>query len=284
MATGLSTATVGEALGGAIDALSAAGVDSPRLDAELLLEAASGYSRADLIASPEAELPKGAGREFAALVRRRAGREPVAYVLGRKGFRSIELRCDGRALIPRPETELLVEIALEISPRRVLDVGTGTGAIALAIADELPDCAVLATDTSAEALALATENAEALGMGERVSFVSGSIPPDTGAIDLLVSNLPYISEQDWQGLEPEVREFEPRHALVAGPSGFEAFEELIGGRTGIQVLSQPPSAVALEVGQGQADEVSAMLGLAGFSQVEVRRDLAGIDRVVLANR
>lgn len=284
MATGLSTATVGEALGGAIDALAAAGVDSPRLDAELLLEEASGYSRADLIASPEAELPKGAGRGFAALVRRRSSREPVAYILGRKGFRSIELRCDRRALIPRPETELLVEIALELSPQRALDLGTGTGAIALAIADELPDCEVLATDISAEALSLAAENTKALGMGERVFLLSGSVPHDAGSIDLLVSNLPYISEQDWQGLEPELREFEPRQALVSGPSGLEAFEELIIGPTGIPMLPESPSAVALEVGEGQAAEVAAMLEVTGFSQVEVRPDLAGIDRVVLAKR
>ena len=284
MAAGLSTATVGEALGGAVDALSAAGVDSPRLDAELLLEAATGYSRADLIASPDADLPKGAGREFAALVRRRSAREPVAYILGRKGFRSIELRCDRRALIPRPETEMLVEIALELSPRRVLDVGTGTGAISLAIADELPDCEVIGSDTSPEALALAAENADALGFAERVSFLSASVPPDLGPIDLLVSNLPYISEKDWHGLEPELREFEPRQALVAGPSGLEAFEDLISGPTGIQRLSGSPAAIALEVGEGQAAEVAAMLEASGFDQIEVRTDLAGIERVVLARR
>ena len=284
MAAGLSTATVGEALGGAVDALSAAGVDSPRLDAELLLEAATGYSRADLIASPDADLPKGAGREFAALVRRRSAREPVAYILGRKGFRSIELRCDRRALIPRPETEMLVEIALELSPRRVLDVGTGTGAISLAIADELPDCEVIGSDTSPEALALAAENADALGFAERVSFLSASVPPDLGPIDLLVSNLPYVSEPEWQGLEPELREFEPRQALVPGPSGLEAFEELIGGPTGIQRLSEPPTAIALEVGEGQAAEVAAMLEASGFDQIEVRTDLAGRDRVGLARR
>lgn len=284
MAAGLSTAKVGDALGAAIDALVAAGVDSPRLDAELLLEEASGYSRADLIASPEAELPRGAGREFAGMIRRRCAREPVAYILGRKGFRSIALRCDKRALIPRPETELLVEIALELAPRRVLDVGTGTGAIALAIADELPDCEVLATDTSAEALSLAIENGESLRLSDRVSFVPGSIPLDAGSIDLLVSNLPYVSEQEYLDLEPDLREFEPRQALVPGPSGLEAFAELLAGPSGISALSEPPASIALEVGEGQTSEVAAMLEAAGYDRIEVRPDLAGIERVVLAKR
>lgn len=284
MAAGLSTATVAEALGGAVDALTAAGVDSPRLDAELLLESVSGYSRADLIASPEAELPKGTGREFAGLIRRRSSREPVAYILGRKGFRSLELRCDRRALIPRPETELLVEIALEIAPRRVLDVGTGTGAIALAIADEMPGCEVFATDTSPEALSLARENAESLGSSDRISFIADSVPPDSGSFDLLVSNPPYVSEMEWQGLEPELREFEPRQALVPGPSGLEAFTELIGGLSGISRLPEIPASIALEVGEGQAAEVSAMLEAVGYERIEIRPDLAGIERVVLAKR
>lgn len=259
-------------------------MDSPRLDAELLLESVSGYSRADLIASPEAELPKGTGREFAGLIRRRSSREPVAYILGRKGFRSLELRCDRRALIPRPETELLVEIALEIAPRRVLDVGTGTGAIALAIADEMPGCEVFATDTSPEALSLARENAESLGSSDRISFIADSVPPDSGSFDLLVSNPPYVSEMEWQGLEPELREFEPRQALVPGPSGLEAFTELIGGLSGISRLPEIPASIALEVGEGQAAEVSAMLEAVGYERIEIRPDLAGIERVVLAKR
>jgi release factor glutamine methyltransferase len=179
---------------------------------------------------------------------------------------------------------MLVEIAHEISPRRVLDVGTGTGAIALAIADEIPGCEVIATDTSSEALALGSENVEALGLAERVSLLWGSVPPDASPIDLLVSNLPYISEQEWQGLEPELREFEPRQALVSGPSGLEAFKELINGPTGIQRLSGSPTAIALEVGEGQASEVATMAGAVGYEQVEIRRDLAGIDRVVLATK
>lgn len=283
-ATGLSAATVGQALGGALDALTAAGIDSPRLDAELLLERASGLSRADLIASPETELPRGAGREFATLVRRRVAREPVAYILGSKGFRTIELRCDRRALIPRPETELLVEVALELSPRRVLDVGTGTGAIALAVASELPECEVVASDTSDAALSLARENAEALQLGGRIEFVEGSLPDGGAVFDLLLTNLPYVSESDWQRLEPELREFEPREALTPGPSGLEALIELLTGPSGIALLSEPPEAIALEVGEGQAPAVGDLLEQAGYDRIEIRRDLAGIERVVLGRR
>ncbi|MFM9043490.1 MAG: N5-glutamine methyltransferase family protein, partial [bacterium] len=205
-------------------------------------------------------------------------------MLGRKGFRSIVLRCDNRALIPRPETEMLVEIALELAPRRVLDVGTGTGAIALAIADELPDCEVIATDTSPEALSLASENLDALGLADKVTLESGSVPAASGEFDLLVSNLPYVSEAESQGLEPDLREFEPRQALVSGPSGLEAFEGLLAGPSGISALRDSPESIALEVGEGQARAVAAMLESAGHHRIEVRPDLAGIERAVLARR
>ena len=284
MFAAMSTAKLGDALGAAIDALAAAGVDSPRLDAELMLEAASGFSRSEIVASPERELPSGAGSEFGRLVRRRAAREPVAYILGRKGFRSIELRCDRRALIPRPETELLVEIAVELQPSKVLDVGTGSGAIALAVADEIPDCEVFATDLSPSALALAAENATSLGLAHRVTFELASVPGEGPAFDLLLSNLPYVAEAEWPDLEPELREFEPPEALVPGPTGLEAIEELIRGPSGIASLGGPPPATALEVGEGQAGDVAEMLSEAGYGRIEVRRDLAGIERVVLGRR
>jgi release factor glutamine methyltransferase len=150
--------TVGDALAAATDALAAAGVGTPRLDAELLLAEASGIDRARLIAYPETGVEPPAARAFGVMLRRRLRREPVAYILGRKGFRRIELAVDRRVLIPRPETELMVEIAHELLPATVLDVGTGSGAVALAIADELPDARVHATDTSLDALAVATSN------------------------------------------------------------------------------------------------------------------------------
>ncbi len=141
---------------------------SPRLDAQLLLAEATGLSRATLVARPEQPVDAAAARRFATMLRRRLRREPIAYVLGRKGFRRIELEVDGRVLVPRPETEMLVELALEVGPRTVLDVGTGSGAIALAVADELPAAAVTATDVSADALDVARANAARLGLGDRV--------------------------------------------------------------------------------------------------------------------
>jgi release factor glutamine methyltransferase len=271
----VSTTSVADALQGATDGLRAAGVESPRLDAELLLGEAIGWDRARIAADPGAELPGGASRAFGGMVRRRIRREPVAYILGRKGFRGIELEVDRRVLIPRPETELLVELALELSPRTVLDVGTGSGAAALAVAEELPEAEVTATDTSSEALVLARANAERLGLAERVSFREGSVPP--GQFDLLLANLPYVSESDWDGLAPEIREFEPRSALVAGPTGLEAIElllESIGG-------GARPATIALEVGAAQADRVDELLRELGYGLVERRPDLAGIERMVL---
>lgn len=271
-----STGSVGEALRAAADALEAVGVETPRLDAEVLLAEATGWERARLAAEPEADVPAPAGRRFGEMVRRRLRREPVAYVLGRKGFRHLELEVDRRVLVPRSETELLVELAVELAPRRALDVGTGCGAVALAIAAELPGCEVLATDTSAAALAVARANAERLGLADRVELVEAMLPPDHGPLDLIVANLPYVSEAEWDGLQPEVREWEPREALLSGPDGLDAIRALV------PVAAAP--ALALEVGAGQAPAVSELLFEAGFERVETRPDLAGIPRVVWGTR
>ncbi len=267
--------SVAVALGSAADALAAAGIDTARLDAELLLERATGRDRARLAASPEAGVDAGAAREFGAMVRRRLQREPVAYILGSKGFRRIELAVDARVLIPRPETELLVELALELEPLSVLDVGTGTGAIALAIADELPAASVVATDTSLDALAVAQANRDRLGLGERVRLSYGSLEP--GSFDLLVANLPYVSEGEWQGLAPEIRDHEPREALVSGPTGLEAIEALLAE---LAVAPEPPRAIGIELGLDQAPTVAGLVRRAGYDRIEIRPDLAGIDRVV----
>jgi release factor glutamine methyltransferase len=272
-------------LNAATDALRAAGVEDPRLDAELLLAEAMACDRAQL-AVEEAEIAPDASRRFAEMVRRRLRREPVAYIVGRRGFRHLDLAVDPRVLIPRPETELLVELALELRPQRVLDVGTGSGAIALAVAAELPGCEVVATDTSATALEVAAANADRLGLRERVELVEGALPPE-GGFELVLANLPYVSEVEWGALEPEVRDWEPREALLAGPAGLDVIRafladgaRLLDPRAGDAADAKRP-AVALEVGAGQASAVGELLGDAGFGSVETRTDLAGIERVVV---
>jgi release factor glutamine methyltransferase len=300
----VATAPARDALAAAVDAFAAAGIEDPRLDAEVLLAEATGLDRATLVADPGVEVPAVAARRFGEMVRRRLRREPVACILGRKGFRHLELAVDRRVLVPRPETELLVEIALERRPATVLDVGTGSGAIALAIADELPSCEVTATDTSTGALEVARTNAERLGLGERVRFLPGTWPDASGTggeaptpaeasgpaeprFDLILANLPYVAEPDWPSLPPEVRDWEPREALLAGPDGLDVIREILSPR--VRDLLRYPrqnansgtGAVALEVGAGQAAAVGELLRGAGFSSIETRRDLAGIERVVV---
>jgi release factor glutamine methyltransferase len=281
--------SVREALEAAVDAIEAVGVETPHLDAEVLLADATGWDRARLIADPEAGVPADAGRSFGEMVRRRLRREPVAYILGRKGFRHLDLAVDRRVLIPRPETELLVELALELRPRRVLDIGTGSGAIALAIASELPGCEVTATDTSAGALEVARANARSLDLADRVRFLGGSVPSGE-SFDLVVANLPYVAEPAWRLLQPEVTEWEPREALLAGRDGLDAIRALAPA-LGLACSRYPggtatgaSGTVALEVGVGQADTVGGLLIEVGFGSIQTRRDLAGIERVVVGAR
>jgi release factor glutamine methyltransferase len=290
-----ASATVRDALGAATEALAAAGIEEARLDAEVLLAAASGRERAALLADGSAALEPAASRRFSETVRRRLRREPVAYILGRKGFRRIELAVDRRVLVPRPETELLVELALEMAPRRVLDVGTGSGAIALAVADELPEAEVVATDTSPGALEVARANAARLGLSGRVRFEAGTVPAGE-SFDLVLANLPYVAEREWAGLEPEVTKWEPREALLAGEDGLGAYRALLAPldegpaeclRPTFSDQAVPldrAAAIAVEIGADQAVEVAELLRDAGFPEIEVRRDLAGLDRVLVGTR
>ena len=293
--TAAGAPTVKDALGAATDALAAAGVGEPRLDAELLLAAVTGRGRAQLIADPGAALPSAVTRLYGEFVRRRLRREPVAYIVGTKGFRRLELAVDRRVLVPRPETELLVEVALERRPGRVLDIGTGSGAIALALADELPGAEIVATDTSTGALEVARGNAERLGLAGRVRFEEGTVPAGEG-FDLVLANLPYVAERDWAGLEPEVTEWEPREALLAGEDGLDAYRDLLAPMDAgpaeclRPTFSDAPTvldgtaAIAVEIGAGQALEVAELMRDAGFDEVGVREDLAGIERVVVGER
>jgi release factor glutamine methyltransferase len=260
--------TVRDALDSALIALTAAGCETPRLDAEVLLAAAMGVDRAMLIAGPE----RGVEPEpFRAYVQRRARREPVAYILGRKGFRRLELAVDPRVLIPRPETEHVVEVALGLPEgARVVDVGTGSGAIALALADERPDLRVLGTESSPAALAVARANAARLGLD--VDFVECDLLEGvTGPFDAVVCNPPYVREGE--RVEPELG-YEPAEALYAGPTGLEVYRRLV------PALAEVPF-VALEVGAGQALDVAALLGEFATEAVP---DLAGIARVVVGRR
>ena len=219
-------------------------------------------------------------RRFGEWVRRRVAREPVAYILGRRGFRRIELAVDARVLVPRPETERLVEVAAALEPASALDVGTGSGAIALALADELPRLTVTATDTSGAALDVAKRNVARLGLEGRVRLELGTVP-EGAEVDVVVANLPYVTEAEWPSLEPEITRHEPREALVSGPSGLEAIDSLLATLAADERICR---AVALEVGAGQAPAVAGLVRRAGFERVVVHADLAGIDRVVEGRR
>jgi release factor glutamine methyltransferase len=245
-----------------------------------LLCQATGWDRAQLNAEPARRLPVGASREFAAMVRRRVRREPVAYILGRKGFRRLELLVDRRVLIPRPETELLVDVALELQPGTVIDVGTGSGAIALAVADEIPEAKVAAIDGSLDALRVAQSNVDRLGLARQVDVIAAGIAslPQLSPVDLVLANLPYVGEDEWNELQPEIREYEPKEAVVAGPTGYEAIDLLVET---VAALPTRPSAIALEIAAGQGEVVSRLVREAGYAEVESRADLAGHERVVI---
>lgn len=266
---------VRDALDSAVIALTAAGVDTPRLDAEVLLAHALGVERLRLLVDQEAPVQGAAVRTFQDAVRRRSvGREPVAYITGVKGFRHLDLHVDPRVLIPRPETETLVEAALDLAEgMRVVDVGTGSGAVALALKDERPDLAVTATDISEDALVVARANAARLGL--EVSFVRADLLEGVGEVDAVVCNPPYV--EDGAQLAPEIARHEPATALYAGLDGLAVVRHLVA-----QAAERGVAFLALEVGAGQAIAVEELARAAGFEGTERRTDLAGIDRVVTA--
>ncbi len=257
--------------------LAAAGCETPGVDAEILLAHVLGRSRSELRASLDDDVGE---REVAALeelVARREAREPLAYVLGEWGFRRLTLFVDPRVLVPRPETEVVVERCLalvaEIEEPRVLDVGTGSGAIALAVADEHPGARVTAIDSSRDALDVARANAVRTGLEIQLEEMDLHDGLPAGPWDLVVSNPPYVRPEELASLEPEVRDWEPRAALV----GVGATEAI--ARAGLGVL-RPGGALVLEVADGDARRVAELLWSLGYGRIRITPDLAGRDRVV----
>ena len=272
--------TLGDALAAATARLAEAGIESARLEAELLLaRACDDCARALLYAELDRELTPEQEAAFGANVDRRVQREPLAYILGEWGFRRLTLKTDSRALIPRPETEIVVERALahirEETDPDVLDVGTGTGAIALAIADEHPGAHITAIDASADALALAQENRELTGVNGRVRLVEHDLTEGLGdsQFDLVVSNPPYVEPDDLPTLQPEVRDWEPHIALVAsGATEAVARAATEALRTGGWLV--------LETAAGTGERIRDRLQGLGYERVTITPDLAGRDRVV----
>jgi release factor glutamine methyltransferase len=263
-----AVAAAREAIEAATDSLTAAGCDTPRLDAEVMVAEAAGLDRLELVADQDLGLEPAAARTLMGWVRRRARREPLAYIIGRKPFRRIELHVDSRVLIPRPETELLVEVAAELAPQgaRVHDVGTGSGAVALALKDERLDLAVSGSDRSPGAVDVARRNAERLELDVEFAIERG-LPTDK--YDMVVANLPYVCDDEWNALAPEIRDNEPREALVAGLDGLDEIRALVAA-------VPAGTLVALEHAPDQAKSVKGML-----QGAETRRDLAGRERVTI---
>ncbi len=260
------------------------GLATPRLDAELLLAEVLGRDRVGLYTHFDQPLSADELARYRELIKRRLSGEPVAYLIGRREFRSLELRVDARVLIPRPETETLVEVALaRLAPDavRAVDVGTGSGAIALALKSARPSLEVLAVDRSPEAAELARANAAQLSLAIEI-FVGDLLAPVAARapFDLIASNPPYIPSAEIPSLAPEVRR-EPHLALDGGPDGLAIIRRLIEAAP---PLLAPNGTLALEVGAGQAPAVAALLSKAGFTAIESTRDLAGIERVVAATR
>ena len=272
----------------AVAELSAAGIEDASLEAEVLLRHALGLDRAQFYARLSEEISPGGRTAFDALLARRLRREPTAYIVGRREFYGLTLDVTPAAPIPRPETELLVDEALAQARRlrhayrgpHIVDVGTGCGAIALAVAIHLPVARLTATDASQDALDLARCNAEKLGLSGRVRFALGDLlSPLAEPANIVVANLPYVPSCEWEDLAPEIRCYEPRAALDGGPDGLRLIERMLG-QTPAHVRS--PGAVILEIGHDQGAAVAALAHQAfPVAVIAVKKDLASLDRAVV---
>jgi release factor glutamine methyltransferase len=283
--TGGGGGTLHQALADASKVLQHAGNRNPTRDAELLLLYATGLSRTDLVTQPERQLSTAEFRKYRELIGRRERSEPIQYITGEREFYGLRLVVTPGVLIPRPETEHLVEAALERIPLdvpvRIVDVGTGSGAIAIALAVARPLLKILATDISAAALEIAKSNAAAHGVNERVQFCESDLLAglEHGRLDMVVSNPPYIASRELDTLDVEVRDYEPATALFAGPTGVEIYERLIPQAAN---ALRPGGWLIMEIGAGQQLQLSRLLN--DWSQVSFVPDLQGIPRVVLAQR
>ncbi|MBI2513427.1 MAG: peptide chain release factor N(5)-glutamine methyltransferase [Opitutae bacterium] len=263
------------------------GIESPRLNAELLVGHSLGLKRMQLYLQFERPLAEAELAKLRPLVKRRSEREPLQYIVGTTEFSGVTLKVDRRALIPRPETELLIEIAKEKfaagAPARVLDLGTGTGAIALALAKHFATANLTAVDVSADALALARENAAALGLAERVTFAESdwfAAVPSDARFELIAANPPYLSDAETKETTPEVQKFEPWGALSSGPVGTEALAVIVREA---KARLAPGGWLICETGIAQHAQLTEWLRAAGYANVESRKDLTWRDRFVLAN-
>jgi release factor glutamine methyltransferase len=270
--------------------LKGAGLETPGLDAEVLLAFCMKESRIRLLAHPEMPVNAQTADMFESLLERRTGGEPVAYLTGRKEFWSLSFAVDPRVLIPRPETEILVEDALRFAAENfsradriaILEIGTGSGAISVALASELPRAEITATDISMGAIELASLNAAGNNVAGQIRFVAGSFfEPVAGRFDLIVSNPPYISAAEYAGLSPRVRDFEPPEALLAGPDGTEFHKAIIAGA---EDFLNPRGALFLEIGALQKQKIEEILRKEGYNLIDFRKDYAGLFRVARARR
>ncbi len=290
--------TSAEALAWTVSRFTGAAIEQPRLDAELLLAEALGCDRVDLYANPDRSLGVEERARYRGLIQRRLDGEPVAYILERKAFRYLTLAVSPAVLIPRPETELLVEAVLAFAAGDrgglvAADIGTGSGAVAVSVAREIDGARVYATDVSEEALGLASENAKAAGVSDRIDFLQGDLleplasgiarvpdiaeaPGIAGTLDVVVSNPPYIPTAEIDALPAEISRYEPRGALDGGADGLSVLRRIIDAAPD---FLRPGGLLALEIGEAQADAVSTMMK-DRFDQITVLRDLAGLDRVV----
>jgi release factor glutamine methyltransferase len=262
----------------------AAGLDTPDLDARLLLMAATGLSHADLIARSEAAISPDSAKLIANYAKRRLAGEPIDHILGCREFYGRKFKVTKDVLSPRPETELLVEAALNtiknITAPRLLDLGTGSGAIIISILTENTEATGMAIDLSAAALTIAQANAQTHNVSDRLSFVQGSwFEPVTGKFDIILSNPPYITDAAMGGLSPEVANFDPGLALRGGADGLDAYRAIIGGAP---AHLKPGGYLIFEIGYDQGQAVTALLKAASFRDIDLARDLAGHDRVIKA--